>query len=118
LNGRLGADEKGLYTEISDGVKVRIPSQRGGKDMIHLAIKAQDVILSRAKEPPTSGEENLFEGRIIDEIFEGANIIYEVALTENLALKAVTSGSSSLNLKVGDRVYVTLDPHRMVILEE
>jgi hypothetical protein len=33
-------------------------------------------------------------------------------------LKAVTASISPLNLKVGDKVYVTLDPSRMTVLEE
>ncbi|MEM3109119.1 MAG: ABC transporter ATP-binding protein [Candidatus Bathyarchaeia archaeon] len=118
LNGHLRADEKGFYAEISEGVKVRVPPQMRRRGAIHLAIKAQDVILSRAEEPLSGDEDNLFEGRIISEIFEGPNIIYEVTLAGNLALKAITTSSSPPNLKVGDRVYVILDPERMVILEE
>jgi ABC-type Fe3+/spermidine/putrescine transport system ATPase subunit len=118
LNGYLWGDEKGPYVEISDKVKVRVPPMRKGGGMVHLAIKAQDVILSRVGEPTPGVENNIFEGTIVGEVFEGPDIIYEVALTDGLTLKAVTASISPLNLKVGDKVYVTLDPSRMTVLEE
>ncbi|MEM2122364.1 MAG: ABC transporter ATP-binding protein [Candidatus Bathyarchaeia archaeon] len=118
LNGHLKADEKGYYAEISHKIKVRIPSLEKKMDRVHLAIKAQDVIISEAVKPIFEEEDNLFEGRIIGEVFEGPDIIYEVALTEGLTLKAVTASNLPLNPKVGDRVYITIDPGRMTILEE
>ena len=118
LNGYTKTDETGTYAEISDKIRIRASSLEKKTGRIHLAIKAQDIILSKAETPISEKGDNLFEGKIVGEIFEGPDIIYEVALPDNLVLKAMTTSSSFLDLKKGDKIYVRLDPDRMMILKE
>ena len=107
------AGEGGHYvcvrTELGD-VNVHASGELGADDRVAISIRPEDVDL---KETRPSGD-NVWEGRVEQKVFLGEAIDFQVKVGSRTLL---SRQHPTLRTKVGESIFVHLDPEKCVVLK-
>jgi len=88
-------------------------SKQGARATV--AIKSEKIRISR--DPQGIRADNILEGEIVKEVFEGTNVLHEILVNKTL-LRAYHSASASESFRLGERVYVGWDTEDSVTFVE
>ena len=107
--GVVGAGFSRLSTEIGD-VTAKVDQDLRPDDRVAISVRPEDVDLSETR----PAGDNVWEGRVEQKVFLGEAVDFQVTVGARTLL---SRQHPTLRTKVGEAIFVQLDPEKCVVLK-